>query len=184
MTVGRWSRQHEQRPPTTVHLVKLTTMNSALALLVIVTSACTSSESSTPSTAPPVRPARVQDPNSPVLSVRAAPPAGREVAFVQVWNWDGAESPRRPDGAAVVVPFEVTDSAGNEVGFFSSCFPAELCTPEQYVNEGACVTLPNGGDDCLIVSGSGTRHIIHVMQGPVTTAEALAGAQIAEEALD
>ena len=164
--------------------MKLTTMKGALVLLIIVTSACTSHESSTPSTAPSVPPARVEDPNSPVLSARAAPPAGREVAFVQVWNWDGTESPHRPDGAAMVVPFEVTDPAGNEVGFFSSCFPAELCTPEQYVNEGACVTLPNGGDDCLIVSGSGTRHIIHVMQGPLTAAEALAGAGLAEETTD
>lgn len=151
-------------------------------LLVVATSACTSDGTPTPTAAPLVAPARVEAPTSPVLSAQTAPPAGREIAFVQIWNWDGTEPPGRPNGGAVVVPLEVTDPAGNDVGFFTSCFPAELCTAEQYIDEGACIAVPNGGDDCLIVSDSGTRHIIHVMQGPVTVAEALAGAGIAENA--
>lgn len=150
--------------------------------VIVATSACTSDGSPTPSTVAPVAPARVEAPSSPVLSSDAAPPAGREVAFVQIWNWDGTESPGRLIGGAVVVPFEVTDPDGDEFGFFSSCFPAELCRPERHPDEGKCINLPNGGDDCLIVSDTGTQHIIHVMQGPVTVAQALAGAGMAEQA--
>lgn len=83
-------------------------------------------------------------------------------------------------GNATVVPIEVTDAEGNDVGFLSTCFPAEVCSPEPYLEEGECVQLEKGGEDCLISSSSGGRHIIHIMQGTVTVAEAIAAADLAE----
>lgn len=43
--------------------------------------------------------------------------AERPVLFVQIWKWDGTGGLRSIANSAVVIPFEVTDSGGSEVGF-------------------------------------------------------------------
>ncbi len=56
--------------------------------------------------------------------------------------------------------------------------PCRGLQPEPYLEQGDCVQLENGGEDCLISSSSSRQHII--MQGPVTVAEAIAAADLAE----
>ncbi len=153
------------------------------ALVVLLSASCTSSPTADlTSEASDIPPVQVEDSLSPVLGSTESPPPEREVSFVEILNWDGPGSQLEIGDNAIVIPFEITDSEGNDVRFLSTCFPAERCTSEQYVLEGECVALKYGGDDCLIRSESGVLHIIHVMQGPVTLAEALAAADIAERA--
>jgi len=155
----------------------------ALALLAgIVGLSCTTGQQATDNSTGLGQPrslsVRVDDPGSPVLGTELVGAVDRDASRVQLWN--RAQRPGVESGSAAVVPVEVADLQGNDVGFLSTCFPAELCSAEPYVVEGECVRLDNGGEDCLISSSSGQRHIIHVMQGPVTVAEAIAAADLAE----
>lgn len=81
-----------------------------------------------------------------------------------------------------VAQIEVSTPAMTGLGGLSICVPADDCGAGQDVVDGDCWPLTLGGEDCLIVSSSGTRHVAHMLYGTATLAEARAGADLAEAA--
>ena len=120
----------------------------------------------------------VEDPSSPALGAEANGPLGRRISHVEIWN-DG-QQPGVQAGARTVMPIEVTDENGDTVGFFSTCFPSDLCGPTLDDAADGCAQRTDGTDECLIENSSGSRYVVHIMDGPVTVAEARAAADLVE----
>lgn len=121
----------------------------------------------------------VDEPSSPLFGSEAVGATGRPVTYVKIWN-DELSPAGVEVGGGTVVPIEVVDADGNPVGFLSTCFPADICGSTLADLAEGCVRLSDGTEDCLVESSVGTRHVVHVMDGPVSVAEVRAAVDLAE----
>lgn len=152
-----------------------------LALLLVILLGCSQIEDKSQSVSSTAADeTRVEDPQSPLVGKDAQ--ARRTSGPTIVKRWPGSVSMQlgRGEARATIVRFEVITEAEALIGAFSTCFPASTCSARSDLDEGDCIRLEMGGEDCFLVSSSGTGHLVHVVEGSVNEAEARAGADLAE----